>query len=371
MRRFWRVLMGTPYGRDLLAPSVTRWIATARVTALFSATIFAFAWGYAASWVFGPSRLQWIVLGGIALLGFSIVFSIEIWILSADFSTHRGPGKRSLWQVFGVLSINVVCILVTGPLLCQAIFATEISREIQIANDHAREAGRSRITRSYQAPLDSLEARLDLIQSQLISEAAGTAGTGLFGEGPVFRTLAQRLDQTRVETQRVMAVRDRELAQYEQADAETLRSKYGVETESPGLLSRLRYWERLQQRSEYKLIQVFVIALLFLIQSSLVVLKLFAPNSVVAYYSADLQRAFRRYLAGYYDAYLPPAEKSTPTTRMSPSRFEGWYSGVGYLLDHGKQPDVVARDLRRVEEGMQAIFHDEIAQALNQPTKAH
>ncbi len=336
-----RHLQLRPHGDRLLTSSAAFWLFSARVLVLAMAIAEALAWGYL-GFLFGEGWTQIAAALFAGTVMFLVVWMIDASLITLDRShtehsrvlLSTSPdvvGHRSVRQtatfVFRIVLL-IASLTITAPYLAQLVFRKDIEQrtaaEATTIVDGARDTLRLRIARADSARRGQIATK----RAEYEREIAGRGLSGRFGAGPTAVALRDAIVTLEAQSTREDAASAKSIAQFDslakdwQQNRKQLAARYNAVLPRVSILQSYRILTELRERPEFQRTELAIKAFLAFIFAGLLLLKLFEPSSVRLYMSEALQQEYDRYLAGTFDALLPPTEVSTATRFvMTPQRF--------------------------------------------------
>jgi hypothetical protein len=364
-----------PYGNQLVDGMSEVWMLLAAINIAAIALCDAVAWGY-----FGYTTTQgwvaWLTAGVAGLIVLTLVGSLDAMFVMHDRTRRKNlksaaePAttwqrlRRNIRRDHLAMAARVVLVIltftVTAPFLTQLFFARDIAASIQRSNEGRVAATRAGLQSSYDSRLERSQQRLATRQRDLEREIAGSGTSGRYGKGPTAGAIEQEIDTLKQDIGRLTAARNSELANYDAAAArpEALASRYGVDLVREGPDTRARVIAELEQSPSFRATRRTIKAFLLFMFLGLVCLKLFQPESVRIYYSAELQAAYSRLQAGAFDHRLDSREQQS-AGGMTPVRFADWYENDQQLREVTdrlrEQTSLAVERLRAQEEAVELL----------------
>lgn len=331
-----------PYGTELLTPGAAHWTFVARTIVTLMASAEALSWGYlGALFIKGWQRyLSGLIAGAFILL---VIWGIDVSLMTLDRS--RGLYERALYQreaenriwektkeYLGFIARWVIVIsslTITAPFLAQIIFNVDIGEQIEAEGAKRIQESRGAIDTRHSQRITQLGAAITGAQTRLEQETAGRLreGSGIYGEGPVARSIRSGLIRDSVDLANAREGRELELGAFDRAvarqDQDTLRDRWGLLLPENSVIERGKVLAQIVQVPTYLRTELAIRAFLAFLFIALFILKLFEPRSVKIYLSETLQNEWDRFKAGAFDAWLSLEEKSdAKPSAMTPFRFE-------------------------------------------------
>ena len=306
-----------PYGDQLMDGTARIWLILAPLNIISIAFCDAIAWSYFAyTTMHGNAAYAAAAVAG--LIVFTLVASVDAMFVMYDRS-QRVP--ESEWR-FGIrrdhiaIAARIVLVIltftVTAPFLTQLFFARDIEAAMKNRNEQVISAKRQQ-----------LSSQLTARQRDLEKEIAGSGISGRYGKGPTAAAIESEV-----------AALQTEVRTFDEAvrNPETLANRYGIDLVREGPGTRARVVAELEKSPAFRSTQRTIKAFLVFMFLGLVCLKLFQPESVRIYYSAQLQAAYARLKAGIFDHRIDPRELPA-SGGMTPVRFADWYENDQQVRD--------------------------------------
>lgn len=192
-----------------------------------------------------------------------------------------------------ILLAVIIAVVISKPLELK-IFQKEIDQVLLEQKNELTLANQNQIAEQYTPAIAELENNITALQSQVdtkeaevnalydtfISEAEGTAGTGLLGKGPVYKEKREKHDAALAELQQLKTDNKAKIENIESQIA-TLKADYGesVSNSQPVIDNFDGLMARVNALSELPWLPSFFIFLLFLaIETSPIFAKLLSPK---------------------------------------------------------------------------------------------
>jgi hypothetical protein len=329
-----------PHEDRLLTSSAEFWFVSARSLIFVMALAEGLAWAYL-GYLFGEGWVRYVVAGFTGMTIFVVIWMIDTSLLTLDLAwgehaaailgqkvgTDLGRRLRSYFTFSLRISLLVVSLAITAPYLAQIVFYKDIERHASSEASQALETSRNQLKARFDSLIATREEEIRAKRLEYEREVAGAGASKRFGRGPaaeaIYRTVAKlEADLDAVEnerTSRLLAFD--QLARDWTNHRDEIAAAYNVVLPQPSILQNRKALDALRQRPENRSTELAIKAFLSLIFGGLLLLKLFEPSSVRLYLSEVLQQEYQRYLAGTFDAVLPPSERSTSISRaMAPQR---------------------------------------------------
>ncbi|HYR77271.1 MAG TPA: DUF4407 domain-containing protein [Pyrinomonadaceae bacterium] len=387
----WRTLTLRPYGENLLTSGAATWIFVARIIVLLMASAEAISWGYVGS-LFSQGWGRYVstaIAGGFV---FTVIWGIDVTLMTLDRSGRLFEDaevrRKTKWSQtakeilgFGARWIIIISSLaITAPFLAQIIFGTDIRKELERQSATTITTARAVIDEKYTPRIEALTGSFTTAQNELTDEIAGRLrlGSGLYGNGPVAKSIENRIDDQKSELRRVRQEQEEELRAFDKAvsdkDYEQLSGRWGVVLPESSVIERGKILAQIVQIPTYTKTEWAVRAFLVFLFLSLFILKIFEPRSVRIYLSEALQQEWKRYLAGAFDIWLTKVDKSNAEpSAMTPFRFQDLMVNVYPAI---RSEDINRRRSMKVEEDARntierlAALKDEMTPSLQETRRA-
>lgn len=363
----WRTLGLKPYGEALLTSGAATWIFVARIIVLLMASAEAISWGYLGSLFSTGWRtyLSSVIAGGFV---FIVIWGLDVTLMTLDRSgplfEEATPKRKSKWflnqttkEVLGFSArwlIIISSLTITAPFLAQIVFGTDIRKELERQSATTIANSRSRIEQTYTESIRGINASLSKAQDELTDEIAGRLrrGSGLYGNGPVAKSIEIRINDSKLELQMLRERQDKELESFDRAvkdkNYEELSSRWNVVLPESSVIERGKILAQIIQIPTYTKTEWAVRAFLGLLFLGLFILKMFEPRSVKIYLNESLQEEWKRYQAGAFDVWLSRVDKSdSKPSAMTPFRFQDLMVNVYPAV---RSEDINRRRAMKVEE---------------------
>jgi hypothetical protein len=355
----WRTLTLKPYGEEMLTSGAATWIFIARMVVFLMASAEAISWGYLGS-LFSSGwgvYVSSVVAGGFV---FIVIWGLDVTLMTLDRSgalfeeTATKPKSKPFFskprkEVLGFTArwlIIISSLTITAPFLAQIVFGTDIRKELERQSAATISTARSQIEQTYAASIEGVNLALSKDQEELTDEIAGRLrkGSGLYGNGPVAKSIENRIRDHKLELQELRGRHDKELDAFDGAVAdkrfEELSSRWNVVLPESSVIERGKILAQIVQIPTYTKTEWAVRAFLGLLFLALFILKMFEPRSVKIYLSESLHEEWKRYQAGAFDVWLSRVDKSdSEPSAMTPFRFHELMINV--------YPAVRAEDINR------------------------
>ena len=356
MKTLLRLFRLKPYGNQLIDGMAELWLLLAAVNIAAIAICDAIAWAY-----FGYTTAHGYAAYIAAALAGVIVFTL-VGSLDAMFIMHDRSRKRTglLHRDHLAFAARVVLVVltftVTAPFLTQLFFARDIQASIARHNEQRIAAKRAQIERSFDDRINESRAFLSLRQGDLEKEIAGSGASGLYGKGPTAAAIENEIAHLQRDMSATERMKAAELQSFDDNPA-----RYGVDVLREGPETRARAVAELEKSASFRATQRTIKAFLLFMFLGLVCLKLFQPESVRIYYSAQLQSAYTRLKSGVFDNWIDSREHG----EMTPVRFADWYENdqqVRDVTDRLRDQTALAVERLRAQEDAVRVLHDTLQQ---------
>ena len=178
-------------------------------------------------------------------------------------------------------------------------FDQTLANQVQIAEQYTPniEAIESDIS-ALQQQIDTKEAEVNSLYDTYISEAEGTAGTGLLGKGPVYKEKREKHDAALAELQQLKADNKAKIAANE-AQITQIQNDYEtqVDTSQPIIDGFDGLMARVNALNELPFLPSLFIFLLFLaIETSPIIAKLLSPKGEYDFKLEDAETAIKTWV---------------------------------------------------------------------------
>jgi hypothetical protein len=335
-----------PYDDKLANGVVDIWLFFVRLIIAAIAFSDAVAWSHLAR-ITTPGDMGKVAAVVVGLIVLVIVGSVDASFVMHDTTVKRRPvvlvaGRSRITAAIRWLRQNVrpghlaimariilvyVSFTVTAPFLTQLVFSRDIEAAIQRSNAQSQATKLTVIAAGYDATLADLRAKLAQRRHDFETEVAGSGKSGRYGEGPTARAIKNDISQYTDDIHNIESAKVAELEAFKNASADQLASRWGIDVKREGPDTRARAVAAMETSPAFRSVRNNVKLFLAFMFVSLLVLKCFEGDAVRSYYSADLQAAYDRYLAGIYDALLHPAERPDAAGGgMTAGQFVRWFN---------------------------------------------
>lgn len=339
-----------PYGNQLIDGMAELWLLLAAVNVAAIAICDAIAWAY-----FGYTTAHGMAAYFAAGLAGVIVFTL-VGSLDAMFIMHdRSRGRAKLAFVARVVLV-VLTFTVTAPFLTQLFFARDIQASIARRNEQTIATKRARLASALDDRANETRAILSLRQRDLEKEIAGSGASGRYGKGPTAAAIERDIANLEAEIVAAERTKSSELQAFDQKP-----ETYGVDLLREGPETRARAVAELAKSPSFRATQLTIKAFLLFMFLGLVCLKLFQPESVPIYYSAQLQSAYTRLKAGVFNNWIDSREHG----EMTPVRFADWYENdqqMRDVTDRLRDQTALAIERLKAQEDAVRVLHDTLQQ---------
>jgi len=225
------------------------------------------------------------------------------------------------------IALLVGSLTITAPYLAELVFHKDISRFVGNEATQAIDQGRKNLSAKFDAAIAGKDAEIVAKRAAFEREVSGKGLSGRYGLGAAAQSIRTDTETLRSERDTLFQEEQAALGKYDrlardwEANRAVLGASYNVELPQTSILTNRRALDELRKRPENRSVEWAIKAFLAFIFGALLLLKLFEPSSIRLYLSEVLQQEYDRYLAGTFDAILPPTERSTNRTYvMSPQR---------------------------------------------------
>ncbi|MDE3742657.1 DUF4407 domain-containing protein [Maribacter polysaccharolyticus] len=221
-----------------------------------------------------------------------LIFNLDRFIVST-IKKRNSFGKELLQATPRIVLAVIIAVVISKPLEMK-IFEKEINRVLLKQKNELTLANKEQIALQYTPTIESLNRDIDRIKAEVatkeaetdalydtyISEAEGTAGTGLLGKGPVYAEKRKKHDAALAELQQLKTTNaDKIIALESQITA--LQADYltAVNRSQPiidgfdGLMARINALGKLPWFPSF-----FIFLLFLAIETSPIIAKLLAPK---------------------------------------------------------------------------------------------
>jgi hypothetical protein len=239
----------------------------------------------------------------------------------SQFKDLSGMGLR-IGVIFGSL-------LITAPFVAQIIFSRDIKHEIEFDNKTAISKTRGEIEGHNDTEIKKLKeiilAQRDLLPKEISGESGSISGH--HGDGPTAKAVKKNIAVYEEQLGELNKARQKELDDFGKAlandDYVELRNRWGITLADASPVTRGEMLKRIEATPAYKRTERAIRALLGFLFLSLLILKIYEPRAVKIYLSEALQDEWDRYLAGAFDSWLQPGDRSiAKPSAMTPFTFE-------------------------------------------------
>jgi hypothetical protein len=371
-----------PHGEKMLLSSARFWFRSVSVLILAMAISEAVAWAYL-GYLFGSGTGRYITAtfaGGIMfivvwIIDTSLVTLDRAWgeharaLLGARKQSWFGNIARDVFR-FGLrIGLLLASLTVSSPYLAQVVFHRDIEAVLSTEAVNALNDGRAKIATQFGDSLAALRKEIIDKRAEYETEVAGKGRSGRYGAGPAAQAMLGDLQKLEEERNKQLAHKDEALIGFDslaknwQANRSQIVALYNLRLPEISISENRRVLDELRKRPENQATELAVKAFLAIVFSGLLLLKMFEPSSVRLYLSEVLQQEYDRYLAGAFDAMLPPFERSTQAKApIPPQRLYGFLSRV--WVPAANQPRAVeARQSLALLEEMQTRINGEVDEA--------
>jgi hypothetical protein len=350
VRTLFRLFRLKPYGNQLIDGMAELWLLLAAVNIVAIAICDAIAWAY-----FGYTTAHGVAAYFAAGLAGVIVFTL-VGSLDAMFIMHDRSRGRT-WLAFGARVVLVVLTFtVTAPFLTQLFFARDIQAAIARRNEQTIASRRAQLAASFDNRSSETRAMLSLRQRDLEKEIAGSGTSGRYGKGPTAAAIENEIQQLQAQ---IAATERNKSAELQGFDTDPAR--YGADVLREGPQTRAATVAELQRSESFRTTQLTIKAFLVFMFLGLVCLKLFQPESVRIYYSAQLQSAYTRLKSGVFNNWIDSREHG----EMTPVRFADWYENdqqMRDVTDRLRDQTALAIERLKAQEDAVRVLHDTLQQ---------
>ncbi|MBT8186468.1 MAG: DUF4407 domain-containing protein [Croceitalea sp.] len=258
-------------------------------TVFFTAVMAFIASGYALFTVF-DNILVSIFFG---LIWGLLIFNLDRYIVSTI--KKRDSIKSELLQAAPRIILAIIIAIVISKPLEMKIFEKEINQVLLEEKNSMTLANKEQLAFQYTPTIEALntdianlkaeltakEAETNALYDTYITEAEGTAGTGLLGKGPVYKEKREKHDANLLELQQLKEVNTSKIAAVE-AKITSLNDQYdqAVVNSQPiidgfdGLMARINALNKLPWLPSF-----FIFLLFLAIETAPIIAKLLAPKS--------------------------------------------------------------------------------------------
>ncbi|NNL07627.1 MAG: DUF4407 domain-containing protein [Croceitalea sp.] len=258
-------------------------------TVFFTAVMAFIASGYALFTVF-DNILVSIFFG---LIWGLLIFNLDRYIVSTI--KKRDSIKSELLQAAPRIILAIIIAIVISKPLEMKIFEKEINQVLLEEKNSMTLANKEQLAFQFTPTIEALntdianlkaeltakEAETNALYDTYITEAEGTAGTGLLGKGPVYKEKREKHDANLLELQQLKEVNTSKIAAVE-AKITSLNDQYdqAVVNSQPiidgfdGLMARINALNKLPWLPSF-----FIFLLFLAIETAPIIAKLLAPKS--------------------------------------------------------------------------------------------
>ncbi|UII77087.1 DUF4407 domain-containing protein [Flagellimonas sp. HMM57] len=262
-------------------------------TVFFTAVMAFIASGYALYTVF--DNIYTAVFFG--LLWGLLIFNLDRYIVSTI--KKRDNLKSELFQAAPRIILALIIAVVISKPLEMKIFEKEINQVLLEEKNEMTLANQEQIALQYNPKIENLnqeiaslkneiatkEAETNALYDTYISEAEGTAGTGLLGKGPVYKEKREKHDAYLKELSQLKETNQQKIISLENEIA-SLGTDYkaAVDNSQPtidgfdGLMARINALEKLPWLPSF-----FIFLLFLAIETAPIIVKLLAPKGEYDY----------------------------------------------------------------------------------------
>jgi hypothetical protein len=346
IKKLFRPLTLKAYDDKLVNGVVDIWLFFVRLNIAAIAFCDAVAWSHLAR-ITTPGDMGKFAACVVGLIVLVIVGSVDASFVMHDTTVKRRPvalvpGRSRILVVVRWLRQNVraghlailarialvyVSFTVTAPFLSQLVFSRDIEAAIQHSNEQSQSAKLTEIAATHDAALADMRTKLAQRMRDLETEVAGGGRSGRYGDGPTASAIKRDIEQYTTDIRNAEAAKAAELEAFKKATPRQLASRWGIDVKREGPDTRARVVAEMEKSAAFRSVRNNVRWFLAFMFVSLLVLKCFEGDAVRSYYSADLQAAHDRYLAGIYDPLLHPAERpDAEGGGMTAGQFVRWYN---------------------------------------------
>ncbi|PKA97652.1 uncharacterized protein DUF4407 [Flavobacteriaceae bacterium MAR_2009_75] len=257
-------------------------------TVFFTAVMAFIACSYALYTVF--DNMYSAILFGI-IWGL-LIFNLDRFIVST-IKKRKSFGSELLQATPRIILAVIIAIVISKPLEMK-IFEKEINQVLLEEKNIMTLANKQQLAQQYTPTIEKLnqdiaqlkaeitakEASTDALYDVYISEAEGTAGTGLLGKGPVYSekrdkhdaSLAELNDLKESNAQEIVSI-ENQITQLNDEYAETVQNTQPIIDGFDGLMARINALEKLPWLPSF-----FIFLLFMAIETSPIIAKLLAPK---------------------------------------------------------------------------------------------
>ena len=326
-----------PYSSNLLTPGANLWIFAVRISVIIMAVAEATSWGYL-GFLFGGERLGYITALCLGVAIFIIVWIIAVSLVTMDtgrfyYASKIGVGESNKLKsrisfgggiVFRVFLVAMSLIII-APFLSQIVFHKDISAQIEQTNNRTKANERIRIEERHDKRITEIRNELESARQELVAEISGTGGSGRYGDGEAAKAIRDRISGLENLLNTYEGEKADELRIFDNASIGELEEKYKLSFQRDGVTARGEALKALVDNPGYVKTEIAVKGFLVLLFVSMLVLKVFQPESIRFYYSEQIQGQYNKYCRGAYNDYLPDVDKYRKgESGMSPMEFVNW-----------------------------------------------
>ena len=383
-----------PHGKNLLSPSAGFWLLCARILIGVMGLAEALSWSRLGYLLGGESWVRWAAAVITGLLIGLVVWVIDTSLVTLDraWSEHaqalladpppattvNGRRVRDGFTLGLRVALLFASLTVTAPYLAQIVLMNDIDQFNARETSAVIGAGRDAMLAKHDALIAAKEKEITAKRQEYEKETAGKGDSGRYGEGAAAKAKLRTVET--LEAERASLIKGKEaalasfnrLAENPQSNRERLAELYQVNLPKQSLLQSRKALDELRKTPENQQTELAIKAFLAFIFAGLLLLKLFEPHSVRLYMSEILQSEYRRYVAGFFDKFLP-GEESTSRHKMSAQRFleflqkewPKWRHKAGYQeaeADRKEREDRLAAGLERERQQKREDLNLHLAQ---------
>ncbi|MEX2283676.1 MAG: hypothetical protein WEE89_14420 [Gemmatimonadota bacterium] len=351
MRTLYRHLAFRPHDNRLLTSSAAFWLFSARILVFVMATAEAAAWGYL-GFVFSEGFIRWITAGIVGAAIFLVVWMIDVSLITMDRAwpehakailgeTTARSRRQFPESVTFLLRVGLLVgsLTITAPYLAQLVFYRDIERFNTNVTAARIDSTRANLIEHFNISVLDKQNEVNGRRADYEKEIAGQGPSRRFGAGPTAAAIGNTIAKLEAELNELKEQREDDLSRFEtiagdpRGNRDRLATLYNLILPEQTILGNYAALQELRKRPEHRQTELAIKAFLAFIFFGLLLLKLFEPYSVRLYFSEVLQQEYSRYLAGTFDAALPPTERSEANGRtqqpvMSPQRFYNFLAGI-------------------------------------------
>ncbi|SHJ89032.1 DUF4407 domain-containing protein [Pseudozobellia thermophila] len=240
-----------------------------------------------------------------------LIFNLDRFIVSTLKKRNRW-GKELLQAVPRILLALIIAIVISKPLELK-IFEKEIDQVLLEEKNGMTLANKQQLAQQYTPVIEKLnqdindlkqeiaikEAETNALYDTYISEAEGTAGTGLLGKGPVYAEKRDKHDASLAELRQLkegnaekIAVIESQIAALNTEYAETVKNTQPIIDGFDGLMARINALEKLPWLPSF-----FIFLLFLAIETSPIIAKLLAPKGEYDLKLEDKESSLRTWVS--------------------------------------------------------------------------